>query len=92
MLDKVKNTSKCYGFVNFASEEDAAKAIAGLNNKMIGEKRLTVQVKRAKRCSCLLQTSAQGIHCFQLLHTREILVGGEEAIAEDLAGLLLLLP
>ena len=86
----MKNTSKCYGFVNFASEEDAAKAIAGLNNKMIGEKRLTVQVKRAKRC--LLQTSAQGIHCFQLLHTREILVGGEEAIAEDLAGLLLLLP
>ena len=55
MMDKVKNVSKCYGFVNFALEEDAAKAIAGLNNSMIGDKRLTVQVKRAKSCFCLLE-------------------------------------
>jgi len=45
-VDKVTGASKCFGFVSYDLTASAEAAIQGMNNFMIGGKRLKVQPKR----------------------------------------------
>lgn len=47
--DRTTGRSSCYGFVLFANEEDAARAIASKNGMHIGNKRLKVGIARPPR-------------------------------------------
>jgi RNA recognition motif-containing protein len=46
IVDKFSNRSKGFGFVTFASEEDAAKAVEAMNGKDVEGRPLTVNVAR----------------------------------------------
>ncbi|XP_020900803.2 CUGBP Elav-like family member 3-A isoform X2 [Exaiptasia diaphana] len=47
-IDKVTNTSKCFGFVSYDNPQSAANAITHMNGFQIATKRLKVQLKRPK--------------------------------------------
>lgn len=47
-MDKVTNTSKCFGFVSFDHPDGAEAAIRAMNGFKCGNKRLKVQLKKAK--------------------------------------------
>jgi RNA recognition motif-containing protein len=46
IVDKFSNRSKGFGFVTFASEDDAAKAVEAMNGKDVEGRPLTVNVAR----------------------------------------------
>lgn len=46
--DKFSGRSKGFGFVTFASEEDAAKAVEGLNETELDGRKIFVSVARPK--------------------------------------------
>lgn len=46
IVDKFSNRSKGFGFVTFASEDDAAKAVEAMNGKEVEGRPLTVNVAR----------------------------------------------
>lgn len=48
ILDRQTNVSKGYGFVNFATKEEAERAISAMNGKVIRNKKLSVQVKKPR--------------------------------------------
>ncbi|XP_031557532.1 CUGBP Elav-like family member 2 [Actinia tenebrosa] len=47
-IDKVTNTSKCFGFVSYDNPQSATSAITHMNGFQIATKRLKVQLKRPK--------------------------------------------
>lgn len=46
ITDKFSGRSKGFGFVTFANEEDAAKAVEGLNEKEVDGRPITVNVAK----------------------------------------------
>lgn len=48
IMDKVTDRSRGFGFVEMASEENGKEAMAGLNNKEIEGRNLSVSVAREK--------------------------------------------
>jgi len=46
IIDRMSGRSKGFGFVEFANDEDADKAIAELNNSKMGERTIVVNVAR----------------------------------------------
>lgn len=46
IVDKFSNRSKGFGFVTFANEDDAAKAVEAMNGKDVEGRPLTVNVAR----------------------------------------------
>lgn len=55
ILDRQTNVSKGYGFVNFATKEEAERAISAMNGKVIRNKKISVQIKKPRSSwSCLL--------------------------------------
>jgi len=48
MMDRMTNRSRGVGFVTMSSDDEAQKAIAGLNGKDIGGRALTVNVARPR--------------------------------------------
>ena len=48
--DHVSGNSRGFGFVNFATREEAEAAIREMNHKTVEGRMLTVQVKKPKRC------------------------------------------
>ncbi|XP_050297723.1 CUGBP Elav-like family member 2 [Anthonomus grandis grandis] len=52
-IDKQTNLSKCFGFVSFDNAVSAQEAIEDMNGFQIGNKRLKVQLKRAKEAGKL---------------------------------------
>jgi RNA recognition motif-containing protein len=48
IMDRMTNRSRGFGFVEFATDEAAAKAVGELNGKMIGGRPLTVNEARER--------------------------------------------
>jgi RNA recognition motif-containing protein len=48
IMDKATGKAKGFGFIEFGSDVEANAAIAGLNGKEIGGKKLTVNEARSK--------------------------------------------
>ena len=48
LMDRMTNRSRGFGFVTMSSDDEAQKAIAGLNGKDIGGRALTVNVARPR--------------------------------------------
>ena len=49
IMDKVTQRSRGFGFVEMDSDEDAKKAIAGLNNKEVEGRAMSVSVAKPKK-------------------------------------------
>jgi RNA recognition motif-containing protein len=49
ILDRETGRSRGFGFVEMASDDDAQKAIDGLNNKEVGGRAMSVSVARDKK-------------------------------------------
>ncbi|XP_010045184.2 small RNA-binding protein 11, chloroplastic [Eucalyptus grandis] len=49
IMDKVKNRSKGFGYVTFAVEEDARKALTDMNGKLLDGRVVFVDMARARR-------------------------------------------
>lgn len=49
IMDKTTNRSRGFGFVEMDSDEEAKKAIAGLNNKEIEGRAMSVSVAKPKK-------------------------------------------
>jgi len=48
MMDRMSNRSRGFAFVTMSSDEEAQKAIAGLNGKDLGGRAITVNVARPR--------------------------------------------
>ena len=59
-IDPISRQPAGYGFVMFERREDALKAIDGLNQHVLGTKRLRVSVKRSKQQQQTSKPSADG--------------------------------
>ncbi len=49
MMDRMSNRSRGFGFVTMSSDEEAQKAIAGLNGKDLGGRAIKVNVARPRQ-------------------------------------------
>jgi RNA recognition motif-containing protein len=48
ILDRETKKSRCFGFVDMASEDDGLRAIAALNDAHVGSRKLTVNQARPR--------------------------------------------
>lgn len=60
MTDKATHASLCYGFVEYAQDSDALKAIEGMNGRQMDSKRLKVSLARPKSSEIMVRSFLDG--------------------------------